>query len=85
MATRYEYKFVRLDETTPKALFGLVRAETYREAAVYQLAISEHAADGWRLVQIFAPSIAGPYGLVVFYELVFEREVADSEPGATSG
>jgi len=67
---RYEYKFVRLDETTPKA-FGLVHAATYQEPAVYQRAVHEHAAQGWRLVQLFVPA-----GMAAYYELVFEREVA---------
>jgi hypothetical protein len=73
MAARFEYKFVRLDETTPKALFGLIHAATYQEANVYQQAVHEHAAEGWRLVQIFAPPIAAPYGAAMFYELIFER------------
>ena len=46
MAARYEYKFVRLDATTPKALFGLVRAATYQDPAVYQQAVHENAAEG---------------------------------------
>ena len=31
------------------------------------------AGEGWRLVQIFAPSTAG-YGSVGYYELIFEKE-----------
>ncbi|MCU0426377.1 MAG: DUF4177 domain-containing protein [Candidatus Kapabacteria bacterium] len=36
----------------------------------YRHIIQEHAAEGWRLVQIFAPEVGSkePY-----YELIFER------------
>ena len=33
----------------------------------------EHARDGWRLVQIFAPGVAA-FGAAKYYELIFERE-----------
>ncbi|MCG3197630.1 MAG: DUF4177 domain-containing protein [Candidatus Omnitrophica bacterium] len=66
MASRYEYKFVRLGE-------GYVGV---RKAALenYQSTVHEHARDGWRLVQIFAPGIA-VYGAAKFFELIFEREI----------
>ena len=64
MTQRYEYTFVRLGE-------GLLRVK--RDARkTYQDVIQEHAQDGWRLVQIFAPGI-GVYGAPKYYELVFER------------
>jgi len=52
MAT-YEYKFVRLGESRASAIFGV--ADKARKAEVYQDIVHEHARDGWRLVQIFAP------------------------------
>ena len=33
----------------------------------------EHARDGWRFVQIFAPGVAA-FGAARYYELIFERE-----------
>jgi hypothetical protein len=64
MQPRYEYTFVRLGE----GYFG-VRREGREE---YQQTIHEHAAQGWRLVQIFAPGL-GVHGSPTFYELIFER------------
>ena len=65
MTQKYEYKFVRLGE----GIMGVKKSA--RQG--YQQAISEHASDGWRLVQIFAPAIAG-YGSAKYYEIIFERE-----------
>jgi Domain of unknown function (DUF4177) len=36
--------------------------------------VHEHARDGWRLVQIFAPGVA-VFGAAKYYELIFEREL----------
>jgi hypothetical protein len=63
---KYEYKFVRLGE----GWLG-VKSEAYDE---YQSAVEEHARQGWRLVQIFAPG-TGAYGVAKYYELILEREV----------
>jgi hypothetical protein len=64
MNQRYEYKFVRLGE-------GILGAR--KEAReTYQDVIHQHPREGWRLVQIFAPAIAG-YGAAKFYEIVLER------------
>ena len=65
---KYEYKFVRLGED--KKLFQSTASATKG----YHEEIRESAADGWRLVQIFAPAISG-YGAAPFYELIFEREL----------
>ncbi|HEV8580555.1 MAG TPA: DUF4177 domain-containing protein [Thermoanaerobaculia bacterium] len=62
----YEYKFVRLGDG---GLFGVKQAAEEE----YQQVIRDHAAKGWRLIQIFAPPI-GNFGRAVFYELVFEKE-----------
>jgi hypothetical protein len=66
MDQKYEYKFVRLGE----ALLSVRRAgrEHYRQV------VTEHAEQGWRLVQVFAPGIGG-YGAAKYYELIFEREL----------
>ena len=66
MKQRYEYKFLRLGE-------GVFMAKRKAEAQ-YQQEIHAHASEGWRLVQIFAPSI-GVDGWSKYYELIFEREV----------
>ncbi len=65
---KYEYKFVRLGE----GWFG-VKQGAFNE---YQDIVHQHARDGWRLVQIFSPG-TGAYGVSVFFELIFEREVGD--------
>ena len=67
MPQRYEYRFVRLGE----GILG-VRKDG-REG--YQEAVHKHAAEGWRLVQVFAPGVGG-YGAAKYYELIFERPVA---------
>jgi len=66
MSQKYEYKFVRMGE----GLFGVRRSA--REQ--YQQAVHEHAQQGWRLVQVFAPGVGG-YGVAKYYELIFEREL----------
>jgi Domain of unknown function (DUF4177) len=38
--------------------------------------VHEHARDGWRLVQIFAPGVAA-FGAAKYYELIFERACAE--------
>lgn len=65
MERRYEYKFVRLGE----GWVG-VRKEA-RES--YQQVVHDHAHEGWRLVQVFAPG-TGAYGVAKYFELIFERE-----------
>jgi Domain of unknown function (DUF4177) len=72
MGQRYEYKFVRLGEYAGSALFGV--GDKARNA--YEDVVHEHARDGWRLVQIFAPGVAA-FGAAKYYELIFERERAE--------
>jgi hypothetical protein len=72
MGQRYEYKFVRLGEYAGSALFGV--SDKARNG--YEDVVHEHARDGWRLVQIFAPSGAA-FGAAKYYELIFEREHAE--------
>jgi hypothetical protein len=64
MEQRYEYKFVRLGQ----GWMG-VRREARR---AYQQVIEEHARQGWRLVQVFAPGM-GAYGAAKYFELILER------------
>jgi Domain of unknown function (DUF4177) len=71
METTYEYKFVRLGEYRGSAWFGV--SDKARNA--YEDVVHEHARDGWRLVQIFAPGVAA-FGAAKYYELIFERERA---------
>lgn len=65
MGPRYEYKFVRLGE----GFFG-VRKAAHQE---YQKVIVDHAREGWRLVQIFAPATVN--GSARYFEVILEREV----------
>ena len=66
MAAKYEYKFVRIGE-------GWLAAHKSARTD-YHAAIESHAADGWRLVQVFAPSF-GAYGASKYVELILEREL----------
>ena len=71
----YEYKFVRLGEGRSSAILGV--ADAARKPEAYQTAVHDHAREGWRLVQIFAPGVAA-FGAAKYYELIFERERAAS-------
>mgnify|MGYP002639123150 CR=1 FL=1 len=73
-AARFEYKFVRTAPYEPKAKWSL----RVNPSSEYQDVIAEHAALGWRLVQVFAPPIVG-YGSAKFFEIILEREL----PGGT--
>ena len=64
----FDYKFVRI---------GLNWFGTSPERD-YQDIIEKHGAEGWRLVQIFAPG-TGIYGSARYFELIFEREVVVKE------
>jgi hypothetical protein len=73
----FEYTFVRLGENRASAIFGV--QDKARHA--YEDVVNQHARDGWRLVQIFAPGVAA-FGAAKYYELILEREAAE---GATAG
>jgi hypothetical protein len=60
----FEYKFVKI----PLDRGFLVK----KPSQDYHAIIEEHGRQGWRLVQIFAPAVAG-YGDSCFYEMIFER------------
>ena len=68
----YEYKFVRLGESRGSAIFG-VQDKARKN---YQEVVHEHARNGWRLVQIFAPGVAA-FGAAKYYEVIFERGSAE--------
>ncbi|MDC2863081.1 DUF4177 domain-containing protein [Bacillus sp. BP-3] len=61
----YEYKFVKVELKS-----GLMASKPKED---YQTIITEHAKEGWRFVQIFAPSTAGT-GSAAYFELIFERK-----------
>ena len=61
MQQKYEYKFVRLDQHG--------KGQGYRDV------ILEHARDGWRLVQVFAPGAGGLWAKENFCEVILERQV----------
>jgi hypothetical protein len=67
MKQKYEYSFVRLGE----GWMGVKKTASLE----YHEHIRQHAKDGWRLVQVFAPGV-GVYGVAKYFELIFEREVA---------
>lgn len=70
MAQHFEYKFVRLEQDS----WGMGPSKAAMEG--YQTIVHEHAAGGWRLVQIFAPGVGG-FGYAKYYELIFERPVTE--------
>ena len=58
----YEYKFVKIELSNWNK----------KPKDEYQEIIQQHANEGWRFVQIFAPATAG-YGSAAYFELIFER------------
>ena len=62
MTKRYEYKFVRVKAGV--GLFGRFSKE-------YQQVIEQHALEGWRFVQVYAPTMGGWTSTC---DLIFERE-----------
>lgn len=59
----YEYKFVELKR--PQSISRGSSEQGHHET------IREHAADGWRLVQIF--SVGDSFGSPSYAEMIFER------------
>ena len=58
----YEYKFATIK----------LSSWNNKPTEDYQAIINNHAEDGWRFVQIFAPAIKG-YGSAAYFEIIFER------------
>jgi hypothetical protein len=75
---RYEYKFVRLEQGKSGWTGAPFPEQGAREG--YQQEVQRYAAEGWRLVQIFAPGV-GHAGGAAYYELILEREIADGPAG----
>ncbi len=61
----YEYKFVKVDVSNIG--FKAKAKEDYQEI------VHQHAREGWKLLQVFAPPMFG-HGTAAFFELIFERE-----------
>lgn len=61
----YEYKFVKVDLSN----WNRKPKEDYQDI------IRSHAEDGWRFVQIFAPTTAG-YGSASYFEIIFEKSLS---------
>lgn len=63
----YEYRFVKID------LDGMM---TKKPKDDYHRVIDQYAREGWRLVQIFAPSVSvGGGGIPNYFELIFEKQI----------
>ena len=63
----YQYKFVKID------LKGFWIANKKPKMDHHKV-IEDHAKEGWRLVQIFAPSISVMGGgIPEYFELIFEK------------
>ena len=67
MTQRFEYRFVRI-RLRSGWWSGEIRSD-------YQVIVDQHAEEGWRLVQVFAPAVAG-YGAARYADLIFERPKA---------
>ncbi len=66
MSQIYEYEIVR---------HGAGWLQVKKAARTdYEEIIHDYARRGWRLVQVFAPSI-GTYGTSKYFDLIFERGV----------
>ena len=64
----YEYKFVKVD------LSGFW-ASVKKPKEDYHKLIEQYAKEGWRLVQIFAPSVSVRAGGVPeFFEIILEKQ-----------
>jgi hypothetical protein len=77
MSPTYEYEFVRIGEYGGSALFGV----RDKDRKGYEHIVHEHAKNGWRLVQIFAPGVAA-FGAARYYEFIFERELPEATTAA---
>ena len=67
----YEYKFVRIE--VPFGFLGVHQ----KPSEDHQELIRQHAQEGWRFVQIFAPGTQGS-GSVAYFELIFEKSLIQS-------
>ena len=65
----FEYKFEKVLLGEPG--FGFKDSQPLDD---YHEIIHQHAKEGWRLVQIFSPSVDSHKGISTYFELIFERE-----------
>ena len=67
----YEYRFIRVSLDR-----GVLET---RPDMDYHRIVDKKAREGWRLVQIFSPSVTTHIGAGYdsYFELIFEREVKD--------
>ena len=68
----YEYKFVT------DYIVGANFIQTRGPIDDYHKIIEEHAKEGWRLVQIFAPVLGTSQFATEYFELIFERELTQA-------
>jgi hypothetical protein len=61
----FQYEFVRLQG---------------KQRQAYQELIRQYAAEGWRLVQIFAPGAGGLWASPDYIELIFEQKIGRFAP-----
>jgi hypothetical protein len=61
----FQYEFVRLQG---------------KQRQAYQELIRQYAAEGWRLVQIFAPGAGGLWASADYIELIFEQKIGRFAP-----
>ncbi len=71
----YEYKFVRIELRFP--FMGLPEP-----AQDYHQVINQHARQGWRLAQVFAPPLSPYGGRANYFELIFERPTGGDTGGS---
>ncbi len=72
MAARYQYEFVRLEQSKNWFTHAPMPSQEARDE--YQDVVHKYAGQGWRLVQIFAPGISIE-GMAAYFELIFQRRV----------
>ena len=67
----YEYTFVEV-KLNRTFLFERTPRDDYHNI------VKSHAKNGWRLVQVFSPTVSVvDGGTSAFYELIFERKISD--------
>ena len=66
MSARYEYEIVRHGE-------GMMWVKKQARNN-YEEIVHDYASRGWRLVQVFAPSV-GSSGYSKYFDIIFERRI----------
>lgn len=60
-----------------KSEYQFINVKPDKKSREYQKVILEHAREGWRLVQVFAPGAGGLWGKENFCEVIMEREIQE--------